>query len=65
MNSKTPVIDLSQCVGCEACLALCPDVFVISDTGYIEVEQMDDYPMDCVDEAINCCPTNCIQWKNQ
>ncbi len=60
---KVPVIDLSQCVVCDACLELCPHVFVRNEAGYMEVLDRDTYPEDCVDEAINCCPTDCIQWE--
>lgn len=61
--AKTPVIDLGRCVNCEACLELCPTVFVHNDAGYIEVADLPEYPEDCVQEAINCCPTDCIFWE--
>lgn len=60
---KAPVIDLSQCVACDACLELCPAVFARNQAGYMEVLDLDSYPEDCVDEAINCCPADCIQWQ--
>ncbi len=61
--SKMPVLDAGKCRDCEACLELCPDVFKKNDAGYIEVVQMTFYPEDCIQEAINCCPTDCIWWE--
>lgn len=63
--AKAPVIDLGRCVGCEACLEVCPQIFSFSDAGYIEVADLPDYPEDCVEEAIKYCPTDCITWEER
>ena len=59
---RSPVLDLSECVGCDACLELCPSVFKRNEAGYIEVAELPEYPEDCVREAMNCCPSDCITW---
>ena len=59
---KVPVIDLGECVDCEACLDLCPSVFRRNDTGYIEVVDLEKYPEEEVEEAIKNCPADCIAW---
>jgi len=61
--ARTPTVDLSQCNGCQGCLELCPDVFNQNEAGYIEVAPRDVYPEDCIQEAINCCPAQCIGWE--
>ena len=61
--TKVPSIDLGKCVGCDACLELCPDVFKQNEAGYIEVTVLDIYPEECIQEAINCCPSGCIFWE--
>jgi len=61
---KIPVIDLSECSDCEACLDLCPAVFRRSDAGYIEVVELSNYPKEEVDEAIKNCPADCITWED-
>ena len=60
---KVPVIDLGECVDCEACLDLCPSVFRRNDTGYIEVVDLEEYPEEAVEEAIKNCPADCIAWE--
>ena len=60
---KVPVIDLGECVDCEACLELCPMVFRQNDAGYIEVIDLQEYPVEEVEECIKNCPTNCITWE--
>lgn len=60
---RIPVLDLNRCTGCEGCLELCPAVFKQNEAGYIEVAALDSYPEECVQEAINCCPTDCIAWE--
>jgi ferredoxin len=60
---RIPTLDMSECSNCEACLELCPTVFSQSESGYIEVLPLEEYPEDCIQEAINCCPSGCITWE--
>jgi ferredoxin len=46
-----------------SCVEVCPAVFHLNQTGYIEVAEMDTYPSGCVDEAIKYCPEDVIQWE--
>jgi ferredoxin len=60
-----PVIDVSTCSGCESCLSVSPSVFRRNrETGLIEVAEMEEYPEDEIQEAINCCPENCIELES-
>ncbi len=62
--SKKVVIEEEECIGCEACVELCPEVFafdeeaekarVIKGTGGPESE---------IQEAIDTCPEECIHWE--
>ncbi len=61
---KQPVVDLSSCTLCCVCYDVCPEVFRLNDSGYIEVEELKDYLMPCVDEAIKNCPADCIFWED-
>ena len=54
-------IDKDECIGCEACVELCPEVFsFIEDEGKAEVIDGADSALDCVEEAIASCPAACI-----
>ena len=60
---KVPVIDIGKCTDCESCLEICPEVFKRnSETGYIEVADLIEYPEEVVDQAISICPVDCISW---
>ena len=61
--ARIPVVDMARCTLCEGCLEVCPQVFRLNPAGYLEIAEMDEYPEDCVQEAINCCPTDCIDWE--
>ena len=61
--ARIPVVDMARCTLCEGCLEVCPQVFRLNPAGYMEIAEMDEYPEDCVQEAINCCPTDCIDWE--
>lgn len=63
---KIPVIDLGLCTQCEGCLAVCPQVFRMSQANaMLEVVDLAEYPEDCVNEAIMICPADCITWEDQ
>ena len=49
---KIPNIELSDCVLCGICTEICPAVFVLSETGYIRIIELPDYPETEVNEAI-------------
>jgi ferredoxin len=55
-----PIIDISNCVVCEICAEVCPDVFKLNTSGFIEVLELEHYPKECVMEAVKYCPEDCI-----
>jgi len=61
---KIPVVDLSRCSLCGACIEVCPSVFRLNDVGYIEITERISYPKVEVDEAIKYCPEDCIYWED-
>ena len=62
---KKPYVDFSRCSLCMSCVAVCPAVFHLNDAEYIEVADLDDYPEDCIAEAIKYCPEDVIQWEEE
>ena len=55
------VIDQEECIGCEACVEACPEVFDFdNDEDKAFVLEGADMNADCVDEAIDACPAECI-----
>lgn len=64
--SKKVIIVEEECIGCETCVELCPEVFsfdeeiekarVIKETGGPEEE---------IQEAIDSCPVECIHWEEE
>ena len=60
---QVPVVELSECILCEICVELCPEVFRRNAAGYIEVVDLDVYPRKAVEEAIKNCPADCIAWS--
>lgn len=60
--SEKVIIDQDECIGCEACVELCPSVFRFDeDEGVAKVIEGADAGSDCVDEAIASCPAGCIR----
>jgi ferredoxin len=66
MGAKAfPVIDLGRCNRCEGCIEIAPEVFRYNkETGFIEVVDLEEYPVDKVNEAIKNCPEDCIDWDD-
>lgn len=54
-------IDQDECIGCEACVELCPSVFTFDeDEEKAYVIDGADSEAECVEEAIASCPAECI-----
>jgi ferredoxin len=62
---KRPDVDIGTCSLCMGCVELCPETFQYNDAGYIEIIEQDEYPEDCVDDAIMLCPEDCITWQEE
>ena len=59
--SKKTAIDQDECIGCESCVELCPDVFAFNEDeskAYVIKEEGGDES--CIDEAMGSCPAECI-----
>ncbi len=52
------VID-DNCIACGVCVDICPDVFELGDDKALVIEGADTNA-DCVQEAIDSCPTQSI-----
>jgi len=53
-------INEDECMGCEACVETCPDVFEMNDDGDKAIVKDADSTADCVEEAIDSCPAEAI-----
>lgn len=58
------VVNKEECVGCGACVEICPEVFRLDDDdkayAYGDVT---DENKDSVQEAIDTCPVSAISWE--
>jgi ferredoxin len=62
--SRKVVIDSEECIGCESCVELCPDVFGFdkeAEKANVIIEEGADEV--CIQEAIDTCPVECIHWE--
>jgi ferredoxin len=63
MADKIPTVDIGRCTLCGGCVEVAPQVFRYNNGfGYIEVVELENYPVEQVDEAIKICPVDCIEW---
>jgi len=62
--SKKVYIETDECIGCENCVELCPDVFGFDDPSEKAFVLMPEGgPEECIEEAIETCPVACIHWE--
>ena len=55
-------VDRDSCIGCEACVGICPEVFSMDDEGIsvaIDGELAADL-VESAEEAMECCPGSAI-----
>jgi len=63
--AKCVTIDEDECVGCESCVELCPDVFVFDEgSGKARVIKPEGLE-ECIQEAMDSCPVECIHWEEE
>lgn len=53
------VINANECIGCNLCVELCPDLFTESDF-VPKVSEKDVSNIQCAKDAVDFCPTNAI-----
>ncbi len=62
--SKRVYIDEDECIGCGTCEEICPEVFEMNeDIEKSKVIKPEGGPEDLIQEAIDTCPVDCIQWQ--
>lgn len=54
-------VDKDACIGCGACVAICPDVFEMGDDGKSAVKKGEVEEGGCAEQAANGCPVQCIK----
>ena len=55
-------VDRDSCIGCEACVGICPEVFSMDEEGIsvaIDGEIVADI-LESAEEAMECCPVSAI-----
>lgn len=56
---KKLVINEAECIGCDLCVELCPDLFI--STKFVpQVVDKDVTDIQCAKDAVEFCPTNVI-----
>lgn len=61
--AKRVTIDEDECVGCESCVELCPEVFEFDEASGKAKVIKPDAADDCIEEAMESCPVECIKWE--
>lgn len=55
-----PKVDTDTCIGCGACVSVCPEVFEIGDDGKSHVKDPDGCSEEDLKQARDMCPVNAI-----
>lgn len=65
MAKLVPVVDRDLCIGCGACVALCPDVFELDDEGKSRVVNPDACETCDCKTAADSCPVHAITLREE
>ena len=63
-DDKTPFVN-EDCIGCSACVAICPDVFELNEDWKAFAKDLSEYDENEVNDAISACPVSAISWKEK
>ncbi len=61
---KMASINQQDCIGCGACVEICPEVFAFNDDeekAYVIKPEGGDEQ--CINEAVASCPAGCISYE--
>jgi ferredoxin len=68
---RIPVVDQEQCISCEVCTQICPEVFRMEgdhDHGHGDhkstVFNPTGAPENKIEQAMDNCPAACIYWQD-
>lgn len=62
--AKVVVIDQDECIGCESCVEIAPEVFGFDEeTEKAYVIDSSAAPEETIQECIDSCPSECIYWS--
>ena len=63
LRQRGVYVDEITCIGCKHCAHVAPNTFFIEQSyGRSRVYRQDGDPEEIIDEAIDTCPVNCINW---
>ena len=63
LREKAVWVDESICIGCRYCAHVATNTFVMEpDLGRSRAIRQDGDSTDCIQEAIDTCPVDCIHW---
>ena len=58
------ILDEECCIGCGSCAELCPEVFQMDEVSEkARVILPEGGSEECIQEAIETCPDECISWE--
>ncbi|MFW6046276.1 MAG: ferredoxin [Candidatus Woesearchaeota archaeon] len=57
------IINEDDCVGCGACVSVCPDNWELKDNGKASPKKTEVDEVGCNSDAADMCPTNAIVIK--
>ncbi|WP_320663808.1 ferredoxin [Prochlorococcus sp. MIT 1223] len=65
LRSKAVWVDESKCIGCTYCGCVATNTFAMeSELGRARAVRQDGDTTETIQEAIDTCPVDCIQWVN-
>ena len=57
-------IETDDCIGCESCVEICPEVFGFNpEVEKAEVILPEGGSEECIEDAMDSCPVECILWE--
>ncbi|MDD2181317.1 MAG: ferredoxin [Bacilli bacterium] len=58
---KVKIIE-ENCIACGLCESIAGDIFVVEDVARVIVDKVKEDQIELVQEAIDSCPTDAIEW---